>query len=112
MSSLEAAILQRDADELTCGRPPLTAAELVKHPEFEHVTWALKPAKKGKIAVAEVRGGPIRMYVFSESIFPLLTLILGLETCLKSLYFRNMFQCFTYTPQIGNTDCEFVIQIL
>ena len=52
------------------------------------------------------------MYVFSESIFPLLTLILSLETCLKSLYSRNMFQGSTYTPQIGNTDCEFVIQVM
>ena len=48
-------------------------------------------------------------YVFSESIFPLLIEILSLETCLKSLYSRNMFQGSTYTPQIGNTDCEFVI---
>ncbi|KAF6222721.1 hypothetical protein HO133_000768 [Letharia lupina] len=41
--------------------PPLSAAELVKHPEFQHVTWALDPAKKGKIAVAEGRGGPIQI---------------------------------------------------
>ena len=38
--------------------------------------------------------------------------ILSLETCLKSLYSRNMFQGSTYTPQIGNTDCEFVIQFV
>ena len=38
--------------------------------------------------------------------------ILSLETCLRSLYSRNMFQVSTYTPQIGNTDCEFVIQAI
>ncbi|CAD6594382.1 MAG: hypothetical protein ASARMPREDX12_008758, partial [Alectoria sarmentosa] len=43
------------------GRPPLTAAELLKHPEYEHVTWDLKPAQKGKVAVAEGRGGPIQI---------------------------------------------------
>lgn len=41
--------------------PPLSAAELVKHPEFEHVTWPLKPAEKGKAAVAEGRGGPVQI---------------------------------------------------
>ena len=39
----------------------LTAEEIVKHPEFEHVVWDLKPAKKGKAVVAEERGGPIRI---------------------------------------------------
>ena len=48
-------------------------------------------------------------YIFSESTFPLLIEILSLETRLKSLYSRNMFQGSTYTPQIGHTDCEFVI---
>ena len=42
-------------------RPPLSAVELVKHPEFEHVTWPLKPAEKGKVAVAKGRGGPIQI---------------------------------------------------
>lgn len=46
---------------MTDGRPPLTAAELLKHPEYEHVTWDLKPAQKGKVAVAEGRGGPIQI---------------------------------------------------
>ncbi|KAA6407085.1 MAG: hypothetical protein FRX48_09151 [Lasallia pustulata] len=40
---------------------PLTAAEIVQHPEFEHVTWDLKPSKKGKVAVANGRGGPINI---------------------------------------------------
>ena len=79
MSSLEAAILQRDADELTFGRPPLIAAELVKHPEFEHVTWALKPAKKGKIAVAEVRGGPIKISYEVHGIGPT-KLVVGISS--------------------------------
>ena len=39
--------------------PPLTAAEIVQHPEFEHVTWDLPPTKKGKVAVAKGRGGPL-----------------------------------------------------
>lgn len=33
----------------------------MKHPEFEHVTWDLKPAIKGKVAVADGRGGPIQI---------------------------------------------------
>ena len=49
--------------------------------------------------------------MFSESMFPLLIEIQSLETCLKSLYSRNMFQGSTYTPEIGNTDREFVIQV-
>ena len=40
---------------------PLSAAELVEHPEFESVIWDLKPAKKGKNTVAIGRGGPIRI---------------------------------------------------
>ena len=42
-------------------RAPLTAAEILKHPEFEHVVWDLRPAKKGKATVAQGRGGPIRI---------------------------------------------------
>ena len=49
------------SENLTFGRVPLTAAELVKHPEFKHVTWALKPAKKGKVDVAKGRGGPLQI---------------------------------------------------
>jgi hypothetical protein len=40
---------------------PLSAAELQEHPEFPHVTWELTPTKKGKIAVAKDRGGPINI---------------------------------------------------
>ena len=42
-------------------RAPLTAAEILKHPEFEHVVWDLQPAKKGKATVAQGRGGPIQI---------------------------------------------------
>ena len=42
-------------------RAPLTAAEIVKHPEFRHVVWDLQPAKKGKATVAQGRGGPIQI---------------------------------------------------
>lgn len=46
---------------MTSGRPPLSAAEIIDHPEFAHVIWPLKPAKKGKVAVAKGRGGPIQI---------------------------------------------------
>ncbi|KAI9852656.1 MAG: hypothetical protein M1838_006113 [Thelocarpon superellum] len=36
-------------------------AEIVKHPEFPHVTWDLPPAEKGKLAVARGRGGPFNI---------------------------------------------------
>ena len=42
-------------------RAPLTAVEILKHPEFEHVVWDLQPAKKGKATVAQGRGGPIQI---------------------------------------------------
>ncbi|KAJ4361880.1 hypothetical protein N0V83_010821 [Neocucurbitaria cava] len=38
---------------------PLTADELVKHPEYNHTIWPLEPEKKGKVQVAKDRGGPI-----------------------------------------------------
>jgi hypothetical protein len=38
---------------------PMTAEELVKHPEFNYTVWDLKPTKKGKLSVAKDRGGPI-----------------------------------------------------
>ncbi|KAF2260894.1 alpha/beta hydrolase-like protein [Lojkania enalia] len=42
-------------------RKPLTADELTKHPEYDHTIWDLKPEKKGKLAVADGRGGPINI---------------------------------------------------
>jgi hypothetical protein len=39
----------------------MTAAELEAHPEFPHVTWDLKPTKKGRIPVAAKRGGPLNI---------------------------------------------------
>ena len=43
-------------------RPPLTANELLDHPEFEGLFWDLKPAKKGKVTVAQGRrGGAIKL---------------------------------------------------
>ena len=38
---------------------PMTAQELLKHPEYDHTIWVLKPEKKGKVSVAKDRGGPI-----------------------------------------------------
>jgi hypothetical protein len=40
---------------------PVTAEELLKHPEYKHTIWDLKPEKAGKVAVAKDRGGPINI---------------------------------------------------
>ncbi|CAI6333146.1 unnamed protein product [Periconia digitata] len=40
---------------------PMTADELLKHPEYEHTIWKLKPSQKGKFPVAKDRGGPINI---------------------------------------------------
>ena len=42
-------------------RAPLTAAELIEHPEFEQVLYNLPPAQKDKLAVAQGRGGPFNI---------------------------------------------------
>ncbi|KAF2091536.1 alpha/beta-hydrolase [Saccharata proteae CBS 121410] len=39
----------------------MTAAELEQHEEFPYVFWDLKPEKKGKVAAAVGRGGPINI---------------------------------------------------
>lgn len=40
---------------------PLKVAELERHPEFPYVTWDLKPTKRGKLSIAEGRGGPFNL---------------------------------------------------
>jgi len=40
---------------------PLSAAEIVEHPEFDGVVWDLKPAAEGFYAVAKDRWGPINL---------------------------------------------------
>lgn len=40
------------------GPKPLTAAEVLAHPEYPHVNWLLEPDQKGKIPLAKGRGGP------------------------------------------------------
>ncbi len=40
---------------------PLTAEELLKHPEYDHTIWPLEPAKKGAVEVAKGRGGPYKI---------------------------------------------------
>ncbi|KAF1934908.1 alpha/beta-hydrolase [Clathrospora elynae] len=40
---------------------PLTVEQLLKHPEYDHTIWNLKPEKHGKVAVAKDRGGPINV---------------------------------------------------
>lgn len=40
---------------------PLTFAEIVEHPAFEHVIYKLSPTKKGTLAVAKGRGGPFNI---------------------------------------------------
>jgi hypothetical protein len=42
-------------------RPPLTAEELKQHPEFQYVTWDLKPTTEGRVPVAKDRGGPVEL---------------------------------------------------
>lgn len=37
---------------------PLTVAEVIQHPEFRHALLDLTPTRKGKVQVAEGRGGP------------------------------------------------------
>ena len=37
---------------------PFTVAEVLEHPAYPHVIWDLQPTKKGKVAVANGRGGP------------------------------------------------------
>lgn len=39
----------------------MSAEELQKHPEFPYVTWDLSPTKKGNVAAARDRGGPINI---------------------------------------------------
>ena len=38
---------------------PLTVAEVLEHPAYPHVIRNLQPTKKGKVAVANRRGGPL-----------------------------------------------------
>ncbi|KAF2020460.1 alpha/beta-hydrolase, partial [Aaosphaeria arxii CBS 175.79] len=40
---------------------PMTPDEVVKHPEYPHLIWDLKPARKEKATVAKNRGGPIKI---------------------------------------------------
>ncbi|KAL1600746.1 hypothetical protein SLS60_007134 [Paraconiothyrium brasiliense] len=40
---------------------PMTADELLKHPEYDHTIWDLTPTQAGKVAVAEGRGGPLNI---------------------------------------------------
>ena len=41
--------------------PQLSAEEVLKHPEFPHTNWDLKPDVKGSIDVAAGRGGPLKL---------------------------------------------------
>ena len=41
--------------------PALTVAQLQQHPEFKNAIWDLKPTDKGKVNVAEGRGGPFNI---------------------------------------------------
>jgi len=54
-------INKADRDRPPTVPTPLSAAKLQEHPEFPHVTWELIPTKKGKIAAAKDRGGPINI---------------------------------------------------
>jgi len=39
----------------------LSSEEILKHPEYPHVNWNLKPDKREKIDVADGRGGPFKL---------------------------------------------------
>lgn len=39
----------------------LSVEEILKHPEFNHVNWDLKPEKREKIEIAKGRGGPFHL---------------------------------------------------
>ncbi len=43
-------------------RAPLTAAELLQHPEFPNVMLKLKPTREGTVAIAAGRGGPFNLW--------------------------------------------------
>lgn len=40
---------------------PLTAAEILAHPEYPHTQWDLKPTSAGRVEVAAGRGGPFKL---------------------------------------------------
>ncbi|KAF2865222.1 Alpha/Beta hydrolase protein [Massariosphaeria phaeospora] len=40
---------------------PMTADELLQHPEYNHTIWDLKPERKETLPVAKDRGGPINI---------------------------------------------------
>jgi len=39
----------------------MSVEEILKHPEFDHVNWDLKPEKREKVEVAKGRGGPFHL---------------------------------------------------
>ena len=41
--------------------PPLTVAQLQRHPDFNNAIWDLKPTDKGEVNVAKGRGGPSKI---------------------------------------------------
>ena len=45
----------------TSSPQPLTAAEILAHPEYPHTQWDLEPTKSDKISVASGRGGPFNL---------------------------------------------------
>lgn len=45
----------------TSSQKHMTPEELLAHPEYNHLIWDLKPERKGKLAVARNRGGPINI---------------------------------------------------
>jgi hypothetical protein len=54
----EARAISTTTSTTASGMAPLTAAQLKEHPGFPNVIWDLKPTGKGKIPVAQGRGGP------------------------------------------------------
>jgi hypothetical protein len=51
----------REQEQKAQDGQPLTAAEVLAHPEYPHVYWDLPADKKGKVDVATGRGGPLKV---------------------------------------------------
>lgn len=70
--------------------PPLTAAEVLEHPEFESVVWDLKAVDKGKAPVAHGRrGGPLNLAYEVHGQGPIKLVVGELGRFIQSIYGCN-----------------------
>jgi len=61
--SIEGESLEQAVDDLGHqeGPRPMTAKEILAHPEFPYVTWLLTPTRRERVKVGSGRGGPFRI---------------------------------------------------